>query len=193
MKDWLGWIRRSAPLLICFGIIFPWAVSPFGILSCSKEGSFLPESRSVLRQWLPMQATLDVSADHKEDPSSLGGFQDRDLYYLDEIILVVLVFGFLLLGLWRSFYPKPILAGILAGFLWIYLSLLLFLIYYFSCVIGGIWLQPGILLISGGYLLLTFSGIVDLCAWLLRKKNNRKNLKQADQPPNHSTTETPTA
>ena len=174
MKDWLGWIRRSAPLLICFGIIFPWAVSPFGILSCSKEGSFLPESRSVLRQWLPMQATLDVSADHKEDPSSLGGFQERELYYFDEIIIVGLVFGFLLLGLWRSLYPKPTLAGILAGLLWIYLSLLLFLIYYLSFGKKGIWFQPGILLISVGYLLLTFSGIMDLRAWLLRKRKTKR-------------------
>ena len=117
-----------------------------------------------------MQTTLDVSADHKEDPSSLGGLEERDLYYFDEIIIGGVVFGFLLLGLWRSLFPKPILAGILAGLLWAYLSLLLFLIYYLSSVAEGIWFQPGLLLISGGYLLFTFSGIVDLRRWLLRKR-----------------------
>jgi hypothetical protein len=177
MKDWLGWIRRSAPLLICFGIIFPWAVSPFGILSCSEKGSFLPESRFTLRQWLPMAATLDVAADHKEDPSSLGGFTERNLYYFDEIIIVGLVFGFLLLGLWRSFYPKAILAGILTGLLWTYLSLLLFLLYYFSGVTGGIWLQPGVLLISVGYLLLTIAGVIDFRCWILRGRKKIKNYK----------------
>jgi len=177
MKDWLGWIRRSAPLLICFGIIFPWGVSPFGILSCSKAGSFLPESRSALRQWLPLETTLDTTADHKEDPSSLGGFMERDLYYFDEIIIVGVVFGFLLLGLWKSLYPKPILAGILAGLLWTYLSLLLFLIYYLCCVKERIWLQPGILLVSGGYFLFTLTGCIDFRAWILRKrKTRRRNL-----------------
>lgn len=174
MKDWLDWIRRAAPLLICSGIIFPWAVSPFGILSCSKEGSFLPESRSALRQWLPMEPTLDVSADHKEDPSSLGGFKERDLFYFDEIIIAGLVSGFLLLGLWRSFYPRPILAGILTGLIWVYLSILLFLLYYFSIIKKGIWLQPGVLLVSGGYLLLSLAGWIDFRAWILRKRKTRR-------------------
>ena len=122
-----------------------------------------------------MAATLDVTADHKEDPSFLG-FTEGEIYYFDELTIAGLVFGFLLLGCWRSLYPRPILAGILTGIIWTYLSLLLFLVYYHSCDPEDIWLQPGMLMISGGYVLLTFAGITDLRAWIFHQtKSKRKN------------------
>jgi hypothetical protein len=169
LKDFLQKLRTAAPLLICVGILFPWAVSPFGIAACSKQGSFVPESRSVLRQWLPLEVQLDTAVNQKEDPPTLGGLDEVEVFYFDPIIIAFLFAGFLLWALCqRGRFVQIILARCLLGLIWLYLTAVLTLIFSLSSR-DDLWLQPGILLVAAGYLLLTFSGAWNLYAWIAAK------------------------
>ena len=62
----------------------------------------MPESRSVLRQWLPLEVQLDTTVDQKEDPSTLEGLNGVEVFYFDPIIIAFLVTGFLLWSLCRA-------------------------------------------------------------------------------------------
>ena len=107
MSDLGQRLRKSAPLLICVGMIFPWSISPFGLQSCSvTTGSFLPESRSILRQWLPLEVKLDTRADHKEDPSKLEGLKGVKVYYFDPFV-VLFVLNFLRYFIHHSSEASP--------------------------------------------------------------------------------------
>lgn len=177
MRHILHRLRTAAPLLICVGIIFPWAVSPFGILSCSpKTGSFVPESRSILRQWLPLKVQLDTTADQKGDPSNLGGLDEMEIYYFDPLIIGFLFAGFLL---WVSFRKggrvRIILAKCVISLIWAYLTAVLILILSSSSH-HDCWLQPGFLVVLFGYLILTSSGIFDFFKWIISKLKNFDRL-----------------
>lgn len=179
MKALLQRLRSVAPLLICVGLIFPWAVSPFGILSCSSEaGSFVPESRSWLRQWLPLETTLDKSVDHKEDPSVLGGFENLEVFYFDPLILAVLVSGFIFsVFLQRRGVVGSVLARCSLGLIWLYLTGVFFLVLYLTgCQHPHeLWFQPGILMVLAGYLILTAFGVRGLFLWWTELNRRRRH------------------
>ena len=127
MKGIYQRLRKASPLLICVGIIFPWAVSPFGPQSCSlTTGSFLPESRSILRQWFPVKVKLDQSADHKEDPSTLDGLRGVGIYYLDPLVVIFVLAGFLFWGTGKGGgFLKASLARLVVFLIWFYLTVAL--------------------------------------------------------------------
>ena len=174
MSDLFLRFRRAAPLLICVGILFPWAVSPFGIMSCSSHKAyFLPESRSVMRQWLPLESHPNEPTTNKENIPVLGGLAGTDIYYFNGITIIFLISGFFLFGIFRYGLHWPFLAGVILGLLWLYLTLLLLTITYVAETLR-LWLQPGVLLITAGYFSLTATGIIEFRTWMVRraKKNN---------------------
>jgi len=174
MSDLFLRLRRAAPLLICLSILFPWAVSPVGILSCSPhQAYFLPESRSVMRQWLPLESDLNESAINEENKYRLAGLAGSDIYYFNGLTIIFLISGFFLFGIFRYGLHWPFLAGVILGLLWLYLTLLLLTITYMAETLR-LWLQPGVLLITAGYFSLTATSIIELRAWMVRraKKNN---------------------
>ena len=137
----------------------------------------MPESRSVLRQWLPLEVQLDTAVDQKEDPSTLGGLSGVEVFYFDPIIIAFLVTGFLLWSLCRrGRFVQIILARCLLGVIWLYLTAVLILIISLSSR-DDVWVQPGVLLVLLGYLILSSGSMVDLFYWItakLRKKSPQK-------------------
>ena len=124
MSDLFLRLRRATPLLIFLGILFPWAVSPVGITSCSShQAHFLPESRSVMRQWLPLESHPNECATTKENIPVLGGLTGSDIYYFNELTIIFLISGFFLFGIFRYGLHRPFLAGVILGLLWLYLTL----------------------------------------------------------------------
>ncbi|NDC79805.1 MAG: hypothetical protein EB090_00800 [Verrucomicrobia bacterium] len=165
-------LRKASPLLICVGIIFPWAVSPFGLQSCSlTTGSFLPESRSILRQWLPIEAKLDQSVDHKEDPSTLVGLKGLRIYYFDPLVVIFVLSGLLF---WKTCkqgsFVRASLARLVVLLIWFYLTVALICIFFLQ---GDLWLQPGLILIIFGYAVFTFSKVWEFYLWVSEKIRNR--------------------
>ena len=169
MSDLFLRLRRVTPLLICLGILFPWAVSPFGIVSCSPhQAYFLPESRSVMRQWLPLESDLNESAINKENKYRLAGLAGSDIYYFNGPTIIFLISGFFLFGIFRYGLHRPFLAGVILGLLWLYLTLLLLAMTYAAGLLR-LWLQPCVLLLSAGYISLTATNIIELRTWMVRR------------------------
>ena len=169
MSDLFLRLRRATPLLICLGILFPWAVSPVGITSCSShQAHFLPESRSVMRQWLPLESHPNECATTKENIPVLGGLTGSDIYYFNELTIIFLISGFFLFGIFRYGLHRPFLAGVILGLLWLYLTLLLLVMTYMAGWFR-LWLQPCVLLITAGYISLTATNIIELRAWMVRR------------------------
>ena len=169
MSDLFLRLRRATPLLICLGILFPWAVSPFGIVSCSPhQAYFLPESRSVMRQWLPLESHPNECATTKENIPVLGGLTGSDIYYFNELTIIFLISGFFLFGIFRYGLHRPFLAGVILGLLWLYLTLLLLAMTYAAGLLR-LWLQPCVLLLSAGYISLTATNIIELRTWMARR------------------------
>jgi len=172
MSDLFLRLRRAAPLLICLSILFPWAVSPVGILSCSPhQAYFLPESRSVMRQWLPLESHPNESTTNKENIPVLGGLAGTDIYYFNGITIIFLISGFFLFGVFRYGLRRPFLAGVILGLLWLYLTLLLLAMTYVAGIFR-LWLQPCVLLVTAGYISLTATNIIELRAWMVRRAKN---------------------
>ena len=169
MSDLFLRLRRATPLLICLSILFPWAVSPVGILSCSPhQAYFLPESRSVMRQWLPLESHPNESTTNKENIPVLGGLAGTDIYYFNGITIIFLISGFFLFGVFRYGLRRPFLAGVILGLLWLYLTLLLLAMTYMAGLLR-LWLQPCVLLVSAGYISLTATNIIELRTWMVRR------------------------
>ena len=169
MSDLFLRLRRATPLLICLGILFPWAVSPVGIMSCSShQAHFLPESRSVMRQWLPLESHPNECATNKENIPVLGGLTGSDIYYFNGLTIIFLISGFFLFGIFRYGLHRPFLAGVILGLLWLYLTLLLIAMTYAAGLLR-LWLQPCVLLVSAGYISLTATNIIELRTWMVRR------------------------
>ena len=129
----------------------------------------MPESRSVARQWLPLEVQLDTTANQKEDPAVLGGLDEVEVFYFDPIIIGFLITGFLLLACCRrDSFVRSILTKFLGCLIWLYLTSILILIFSLSSRYG-FWLQPGILMVLLGYLILSFGGIFDFITWMTVK------------------------
>lgn len=169
MSDLFLRLRRATPFLICLGILFPWAVSPVGIMSCSShQAQFLPESRSVMRQWLPLESDLNKCATNKENIPVLGGLTGSDIYYFNGLTIIFLISGFFLFGIFRYGLHRPFMAGVILGLLWLYLTLLLLAMTYAAGLLR-LWLQPCVLLIAAGYISLTATNIIEIRAWMVRR------------------------
>ena len=181
MSDLGQRLRKSAPLLICVGMIFPWSVSPFGLQSCSvTTGSFLPESRSILRQWLPLEVKLDTRADHKEDPSKLEGLKGVKVYYFDPFVVLFVLSGFLLWGSCKQGgMLRPILIRSWISLIWFYLTIALGSIFYLH---GDLWLQPGLVLVLVGYAVFTLAKAGELYGWALKTIRHRNFRHQKSKP-----------
>lgn len=173
-------LRKAAPLMICVGVIFPWAVSPFGLQSCGgNTGSFVPESRSTLRQWLPLEVKLDAAANHQEDPSGLDGLRGVEIFYFDPLIIIFLWTGFLLVAVCGGdVFIRVVLRRFILGLIWIYLTLIFPPIFIFGVPLcSELWLQPGILLVFFGYLALTLAGLGNFFSWAIERIKGSRQIR----------------